>query len=389
MRILGYTHDGQIAFSLSKEISKDKNGTEQHHIKINVSDTGYGIPKDALPRIFDRYYQVEGKHQAAGTGIGLALVAALVKLHLGTINVTSDEGKGSSFTVTLNADETYKEANHKPEGLSIAPKDETENDVSMKKMMLVVEDNNDVRKYISDSFKSQYTILEAANGREGAELAFIKIPDIIISDIMMPEMNGIELCNMLKSDMRTSHIPVIMLTAKDTMEDREEGYESGADSYIAKPFSAKLLKTRVDNLLSSRKVWANYILQHQPMESPTRENVLPLRERQFIENLNELIMQNIDAANLDISFLTDKLNMSHSTCYRKIKGLTGLSPNEYVRRLRLTKAAELLKQNEMSITEVAYACGFSSLSYFRTCFKEVYDVSPKEYVQRNSLYNIK
>ena len=377
-----YTPSGQVCFSLK---------SVEHTVVITVSDTGYGIAKEALPHIFDRYYQAHGKHQASGTGIGLALVASLIKIHQGTIDVTSEEGKGTTFIVTLPADEQYPDAIHKETDASPTAGAETQTDISGDRLMLIVEDNVEVRQYIADTFRQQgFSIIQATNGREGAEQAFINVPDIIISDVMMPQMNGFELLNMLKGDVRTSHIPIILLTAKDTVEDREEGYLSGADSYITKPFTAKLIRSRVENLLASRKVWADYILQfphaswEQAATTPAAaEDVLPPRENQFVEKLNNLIMQNIDAADLDISFLTDNLGMSHSTCYRKIKGLTGLSPNEYVRRMRLSKAAEMLKSSELNISEISYACGFSSPSYFRTCFKEIYNMTPKEYATRN------
>ena len=373
-----YTPSGQVRFSLK---------SVEHTVVITVSDTGYGIREEALPHIFDRYYQADGKHQASGTGIGLALVASLIKIHHGTIDVTSEEGKGTTFTVTLPTDEQYPDAIHKDTDI------EPQNHITAEpqnRLMLIVEDNAEVRQYIADTFLQQgFSIIQASNGREGAEQAFINVPDIIISDVMMPEMNGFELLGMLKGDVRTSHIPIILLTAKDTMEDREEGYLSGADSYITKPFTAKLIRSRVENLLASRKVWADYILRfphaswEQTATTPVAaEDVLPPRENQFVEKLNNLIMQNIDAADLDISFLTDNLGMSHSTCYRKIKGLTGLSPNEYVRRMRLSKAAEMLKSSNMNISEISYACGFSSPSYFRTCFKEIYNMTPKEYATR-------
>ena len=245
----------------------------------------------------------------------------------------SEIGKGTTFTFRLLTENTYPNALHREEKETLAQEEteiaetveEEKEEADTRPVVLVVEDNDDIREYIATSFSSNYRILTATNGKEGLERAQKYIPDIIISDIMMPEMDGIELCKLVKEDIRTSHIPVILLTAKDSIQDKEEGYESGADSYLTKPFSAKLLNSRVHNLLESRK----------------------------------------------------KL-----TLYRKIKSLTGMSGNELIRKIRLKNSLRLLMEEGHNISEAAYASGFNDLGYFRSCFREEYGMAPSEYIKQ-------
>lgn len=247
-----YTAKGTITLSLQK---LEVNGVR--YIDLIVADTGVGISKADLPHIFKRYYQAENAKRTSGTGIGLALTKNLVELHEGTISVASQEGKGSVFTVRLVMDNSYPAAKHR--GPSDADSEELSDGVrslsgseSGKLSMLVVEDDEDVRTYISQAFSDDFKVYTASNGTEGLSMARVKLPDIIVSDIMMPEMDGIELCRAIKNDITTSHIPVILLTAKDSILDKEEGYESGADSYLTKPFSTNLLKSRINNIVESR-----------------------------------------------------------------------------------------------------------------------------------------
>lgn len=256
-----YTPEGSITLSLTMP--------EDNTIAIAVEDTGYGIDKDALPHICDRYYQENGNHQASGTGIGLALVKSLATLHQAELTVESEKGRGSKFTFSLKADRTYPEALHKDDNQDLATAENAEENETTSKeptedirpLLLIVEDNADIRLYIEESLHEDYRIIQACNGREGMEQAFSKVPDIIVSDIMMPEMDGIKMTHILKEDIRTSHIPIILLTAKTSINDQEEGYDSGADSYLTKPFSAKLLHSRIRNILSGRRRLADYIVQ--------------------------------------------------------------------------------------------------------------------------------
>jgi len=267
-----YTEEGFINLSLTQD-------QQQQQTVITVEDSGYGIDPASLPYIFDRYYQVKGEHQASGTGIGLALVKSLADLHQGTLSVDSRLGEGAKFTFSILTENTYPNALHK-EDPEEDDKQETdmleviETDADQRPVLLVVEDNSDIRQYIANSLGDDFQILQAADGAEGLDLAHINIPDIIVSDIMMPKMNGIELTRKLKDDINTSHIPIILLTAKDTVDDKLEGYESGADSYITKPFSSRLLLSRINNLLANRRRLSEIILNRKP-DSVTSEPSQP------------------------------------------------------------------------------------------------------------------
>ena len=378
-----YTPEGEINLSMRPVTEGDNLYTE-----ILVSDTGYGISPDALPHIFDRYYQAKGKHQASGTGIGLALVKSLADLHEGSLHVESETGKGTTFTFRILTENTYPDALHKEEKTESIPEKpeslkEEENDTCP--VILVVEDNDDIREYIATSFSNNYHILTATNGKEGIEQALKYIPDIIISDIMMPVMDGIELCKLIKEDVRTSHIPVILLTAKDSIQGKEEGYESGADSYLTKPFSAKLLHSRVHNLLESRKKLAllitNRTKELKPEQSQESMQLSKLDE-EFLNRFTAIVEENINTPQLDMPFMIGKMNMSHSTLYRKIKGLTGISGNEFIRKIRLKNSLRLLMEEGLNVSEAAYASGFNDLGYFRNCFKEEYGMAPSEYIRQ-------
>ena len=380
-----YTSEGEINLTMHSIIEEDKQYTE-----IIVSDTGYGIDAQALPHIFDRYYQAEGRHQASGTGIGLALVKSLADLHEGTLSVKSEIGRGTTFTFRLLTGNTYPDALHKEEKSEIfqaepEKPEEKKEETDIRPVILVVEDNDDIREYIATSFSRHYQIITATNGKEGLEQAQKYIPDIIISDIMMPIMDGIEFCKLVKEDVRTSHIPVILLTAKDSIQDKEEGYESGADSYLTKPFSAKLLNSRVHNLLESRKKLAHLIANRTKElkpEIPQESIKLNRLDEEFLARFTSIVEENIDMEKLEMAFMTDKMNMSHSTLYRKIKSLTGMSGNEFIRKIRLKNSLRLLMEERLNISEAAYASGFNDLGYFRSCFKEEYGMTPSEYIKQ-------
>ena len=380
-----YTPEGEISLMMHPVVDG-----ENRYMEIVVKDTGYGIDTDALPHIFDRYYQAKGKHQASGTGIGLALVKSLADLHEGILSVESEVGKGTTFTFRLLTENSYPDALHKEEKETIVREEidkikEEREDTDIRPMILVVEDNDDIREYITTSFSNDYRILSANNGKEGLEQAQHHIPDIIISDIMMPVMDGIELCKLIKEDVRTSHIPVILLTAKDSIQDKEEGYESGADSYLTKPFSAKLLHSRVHNLLESRKKLALLITNRTKELKPEQvQETMQLSrlDEEFLNRFTAIVEENIDTPQLDMPFMIGKMNMSHSTLYRKIKGLTGISGNEFIRKIRLKNSLRLLMEEELNVSEAAYASGFNDLGYFRNCFKEEYGMAPSEYIKQ-------
>lgn len=428
-----YTPRGSITVTAKRQ---DKGGKEW--MAIRVTDTGYGIAANALPHIFDRYYQVGGRHQAAGTGIGLALAHTLALLHHGDLTVESIEGKGSSFTLWLPTEDIYTDNEKKKEDTDGnippstehdsclgAPAQEEENGLKISDpalsatthtqptapteapLILVVEDNTEIRSYIADALSKNCQVLEAANGEEGLQLAGRHLPDLIITDIMMPVMDGITLCKRVKNDVRTSHIPVILLTARDSIADKEEGYDSGADSYLTKPFSARLIRSRVDNLLETRRQLAAHIMRlmtednekngDNQQEEKTKEvageaydntpypqdtNGLSHLDALFLQKLYTEIDNNLSNDSLGIPMLCDRLGMSTSTLYRKIKSLTGISGNMLIRTRRLNHAAEMLRQGA-TVSEAAYASGFGDLSYFRTCFTHQYGMAPSDFVDHN------
>ena len=374
-----YTEQGSITIGVRLE--------SPQRLAISVADTGYGIAADALPHIFDRYYQAKGSHQASGTGIGLALVKSLADLHEARLGVESEEGKGSKFTFTLDVDNAYPGALHKEdrdvpaakhsEKLDAAEEDGLEQE---QPLLLIVEDNADIRQYVADTLADDYRILQAANGADGLSMAEEKMPDAIVCDVMMPRMNGIEMTRRLKADIRTCHIPIILLTAKDADQDREEGYESGADSYLTKPFTAKLLATRIRNLLTARRRLAEVLSGVVPPDAqePFADSRLSRLDQDFIEKLNRVIEENIMQTDIDMAFLTDKMAMSHSTFYRKVKALTGLTAKEYVRKRKLRHCYRLLESGDYNVTEAAMMTGFNQMAHFRETFKNEFGLLPSE-----------
>ena len=390
-----YTEQGRITLSLYQTIRNEVAYTE-----IKVSDTGYGISAEALPHIFDRYYQESGSHQASGTGIGLALVRNLVELHEGEIRVESTQNEGSTFYISLLTDNIYPNALHADSTEQAEKEEEVQNvssddaqDAAMdssKPILLIVEDNEEIQNYIAESFSDSFEVITANNGEEGKQQALSRIPDIIVSDIMMPVMDGITLCRQLKDDVRTSHIPIILLTAKDSLQDKEEGYEVGADSYLTKPFSASLLRSRINNLLESRK---KLVAQFQSQPTPSSHtdlnekrtmitDALSKLDNEFIGKITLLIEENLSSEKIDITYLSDKMCMSGSTLYRKMKALTGLSTNEYIRKVKMENAERLLLEGKYNISEIAYKVGMNSSGYFRQCFKDEFGVSPSDYLKQ-------
>lgn len=371
------------------------------YAQLSVEDTGYGIGKEALAHIFERYYQESGEHQASGTGIGLALVKNLVKLHEGDIQVKSLPDIGTTFYLRLLAENTYPQALH-GEDIHTEKQDAKAEDSTMKleaiepdknarPIILVVEDNADIRDYIADSFTNLYEVKTAANGKEGLQIATDCIPDIIVSDIMMPVMNGVVMCQKLKADIRTSHIPVILLTAKDSITDKEEGYQAGADSYLTKPFSASLLQSRISNLLTQRRLLSERfaIRPDKPKKQSMEEKRAIITEsmnkldKEFLDKITNTITEGLAAAeNIDITVLSNVMCMSSSTLYRKVKALTGMSTNEYIRKIKMQLAEKYLLEGKYSISEIAFKVGINSNVYFRQCFKEEFGMSASDYLKQ-------
>lgn len=387
-----YTDQGNIDISVERRRSG-----ERHLVDITVSDTGHGISATALPHIFDRYYQENGPHQASGTGIGLSLVKKLVTLHHGEVKVESNLEQGTSFIVTLDENEIYPDALRGDENASakLQGNDTASGVLNLeeavlsvengKPLLLVVEDNREILDYVAESFIDEFDVLKAGDGREGLALALNKVPDVIISDVMMPNMDGNAMCRALKKDIRTSHIPIILLTAKDSFEAKEKGYDSGADSYITKPFTHLLLRSRILNLLQQRR--RDKMLIQESKETNLARKKEQLREslnkvdQEFFDKLNKLIEENI-SGDVDVNLIASNLAVSTSTLYRKMKALTGISTNEYIRKYKMQYAEHLLLEGKYSISEISFMVGMNSVAYFRRCFKAEYGEIPSEYLKK-------
>ena len=378
---LKYTSEGGEISLMAKE--------EDGRVMISVADNGCGISSDELPYIFDRFYQA--KNAGRGTGIGLAIVKAFTELHHGEVSATSIEGKGSTFTIHIpvrqkgevtnqptekieqlvepsSAEEVPNQARHIDELIQPYQTDKPE--------VLIIDDNIDIRTYLRSVLSEKYNVSEAADGKVGLELARKIVPDIVLSDIMMPVMDGLAFCQQLKTDKAISHIPVILLTARSLDEQRAEGYEHGADAYLSKPFSLRLLLSRIDNLIESRKklnqTWSKGV------EDDEIGNISNEIDKSFLKQLRKIIQENLANSDLSVEQIGDEIGLSRVQLYRKVKALTGYSPVEIVRKARLTRARHLLQTTERTVSEVAYAVGFSTPSYFSKCYKDEFGENPKK-----------
>lgn len=360
-------------------------------LRYQVSDTGIGMSAEHVQHIFESFYQIDVHH--AGSGIGLALVKAFVEMHGGTISVDSHKGKGAVFTIEMpmqqqGVPEEHVEKNiilkNLKEGALVSADQETiqtapepvERDD--KETVLVIDDNVDVRDYVKALLYGKYTVIEASNGQEGIQQAMKYVPDVVICDVMMPVMDGMECCRRLKSEVQTSHIPVMMLTAYTMDEQKVMGYECGADSYILKPFSARLLLVRLRNLIDNRRRLQSFFAD----KTSLRKEPIADLDKGFVEKLRTLIEEQLGNSELSVEDLGDKIGMSRVQLYRKAKALTGYSPNELLRIARLKKAASLLASTEKTVAEITYEVGFSSPSYFTKCYKDYFGESPTDFLKR-------
>ena len=363
-------------------------------VKIIISDTGLGIEKEDIEKIFERFYQSKklNKTYYGSTGIGLEVVKEFVQLHKGEVKVESNVGDGTSFTIVLPVGNTHFSAdeivlattevqtqNEWIEPLYIGAKKESEirsTESLQKYTLLIVEDNLDLKEYLKEEIGSDYKVFIASNGKEGLTLAKEILPDVILTDVMMPEMDGIDFSKQIKSNVSTSHIPILMLTSKTTIEDRIKGIEVGADAYMAKPFDMRLLRLRLLQLITSRQLIFNkYFSSISEMPVGIKTSSL---EKEFIEKVLNHINENIGNPDLNVGILADNLNLSRSQFYRKIKALTNQTANEFLRNIRLQKAKQILETGSTNISDVCYKTGFSSPSYFSKCFKSYFGMSPTE-----------
>lgn len=373
---------GEIIVKLQKEDDK---------VCLSVFNSDSYIPKDKQTEVFEHFYKINPDSE--GSGIGLALVQALVASHNGTISIESVENVGTTFYIYLPIEQqevtskTLYDTNYIETHLDLLPSESTlktlpdTTELSDKKpLILIVEDNPDMRRFIHYILSDDYNIIEAENGEEGFEVAKKYLPDVVVSDVLMPKVDGFDLCQLLKTNVSTNHIPVILLTAYAMDEQKQVGFESGADAYIAKPFNIKLLRTRVRKLIENRKkireTFSHFLLNEAQQET------LGKVEQQFINDFTHYVEKAIANPELNVDEIAEALGLSRSNLYRKIKSLTDYSPNELIRTIRVKYAKQLLNSKAKSISEVAYEVGFSSPSYFAKCFKDFYNESPTEYLER-------
>ncbi|WP_418263628.1 hybrid sensor histidine kinase/response regulator transcription factor [Flavobacterium faecale] len=380
--------------------TETKGNTEYAIIK--VVDEGIGIDKEDIVSVFERFYQVKKESNAiqAGSGLGLAYTKRLVEIHKGNIDIQSTIEKGTTFTISIPiSKKVYEEDSileNQPKQYNFSfikneIKDfkdilsESSNIVKTVKhkkeiqTILIVEDNKDLREYLFGYFQNYYNVLTANNGEEGLSTALEMGPDLIISDLMMPKLNGIEMCKKIKNDMTTSHIPVIILTAKAGIENEKEGLETGADEFVLKPFNVELLKLRVRNILKTKQQWAEKF-KTKPSSSTWKELSNKL-DKEFLEKTIEIINKNMDNPEYSVEKFSLDVGMSRSVLFNKIKSITGESTSEFIRIIRIKHAASLIISGRYSITEVVFMVGFSDPKYFRTCFKKQFGKTPSEYLK--------
>lgn len=395
---------------LDASLQVSENGSQSAFAEIIISDNGIGIAKDDISRIFDRFYQVKYKNGpgrssgVAGTGIGLALARELIEFHGGEIKVTSQIGKGSVFSVLLPLDRSHlnpeliiEETNDDyvyqyssgvyglqrtvsaDESTSDEPEHETV--TGNKPSLLFVDDNPDMRAYIKSSLEADYRVYLSADGKKGLEKAAKLMPDIVVSDVMMPHLDGIEMCRQLKNDINTSHLPVILLTAKYSDDFTIEGFDAGADDYIPKPFNPKVLHSRIRNILDTRDQLRQRFRKEGILQ-PSEVSITSADE-QFLQKAMDVVEKYMSDADFRVGTFVSEMNMSRSVLYRKFEALTGQSVNEFVRNIRLKRAAQLLTLNELTVSEVTYEVGFSDPQYFSKCFSRHYGMTPTEYARKH------
>jgi DNA-binding response OmpR family regulator len=387
-----FTPDGgRISFEANLSVNDEG-------VSIQIADTGPGIPHSEVDKIFDRFYQVDSSSSRdyEGSGIGLSLVKELVQLMEGRVQVESTVGSGTTFKVILPLKGSYEEA---PESVvqdatvlqasngSTETKEMAELLVDERTppeaLVLLIEDNEDLRIYLKENLEAEYQVVVAENGKVGLEKALELIPDLILSDMMMPQMDGFTLCTKIREDQRTSHIPFILLTARTTIESKLEGLELGADEYMTKPFNIKEIKVRMKNLLEQRKNLRKSFSREVTIQ-PKNISVTSVDER-FLNQALQIVEDHLSDEQFSVERFAEEIGMSRKNLLRKIKAMTDQSVNEFIRNFRLNRAAQLLEAKAGSVSEVAYKVGFNNLSYFSKCFKEVFGQLPNEYSGRKAM----
>jgi signal transduction histidine kinase/ligand-binding sensor domain-containing protein/DNA-binding response OmpR family regulator len=375
--------DGIIGIRL--ELHKVYQGSQEsiNRVSIHVSDTGKGISSEHIQHIFDRFYQIPEKKDRVGTGVGLSLCKELMVVHKGSIEVQSDLGAGSDFKihfpVTLEAfDPAWVRAGSLP-----AVKESIGQEVvtiqQEKQILLIVEDHEEMRAFIREIFEGTFQVIEADRGETGLEMALTYLPDIVITDWMMPGMSGVNLCKAIRNNSKTSHIPLVILTSKSSQESQIEGMQSGADDFISKPFHADILELRVAKLLEAkermRKSWHESVMNQDLQKAPVFED-------EFLSKATQIVIEHLDEADFDVEHLEQALDMSKMQLYRKLKMLTSLAGNEFIRSIRLQQARILLEKGSLNVSEVAYQVGFNDPAYFTRAFKKQYGFAPKTFISK-------
>jgi CheY-like chemotaxis protein/methylphosphotriester-DNA--protein-cysteine methyltransferase len=366
---------------------------------ISVTDDGDGIQKKDLPHIFERFSFGNRSRwtDEPDTGVGLSLVKELVELQQGSVSVESTWGKGSCFTVKLPvaADETRGETDagnlgdlsYTRQFLPVigdnlqAAQPSANGRMAPKETLLIVEDHPDLQAYLANHLSAKYRILQAVNGLEGLHLAKTKNPDLIVCDIMMPKMDGIELVGLLKGEFHTSHIPIILLTAKSLEEHKIEGIKTGADDYITKPFNMVYLETRIANMLKQRKQLKERF--SRDLQARPKELGLSPADQEFLEKVIQLVDENVPEPDFSVDNLLEHFNFGRTVFYKKMKGITGYSPKDFVRIERMKKAGTLLLDKDITVAEVSFKLGFNDPEYFSKLFKKHFGENPSEYQKRN------
>lgn len=379
-------------------IEVDIRRDEEGYVYIRISDTGIGMNPDTVGKLFERFYQADSK-SFSGTGIGLNLTKSIIDLHGGDITVESSEGEGSTFCISIppgNSQFTPEELSEMPykqeslfHTIDLPPSEKEEETMITDEQagkdesqytLLLVEDDEDMRNHIRKELENNYAIIEAINGKDGLAKARKFMPDLIITDVMMPEMSGIELCRILKTEMETSHIPVIILTAQGDMEHRIEGLETGADSYIPKPFHAKHLKIRIAKLIELRQNMKERFSKSLNMEA--QEVTLTSTDERLLQQVIDYIRTHIEDSDMSVEAMSKELGISRTHLHRKLKALTGQSPIDFIKVIRMKQAAYLLTTGKLTISEVGYKVGFNSPSYFSSCFNTHFGMSPTQYIEQ-------
>jgi len=387
-----FTSDSSILISVPNRLTH-KNNHEM--FEVIVEDKGIGMHPEKIKNIFDRFFTDDNEASHTGTGIGLALVKELVELHHGSVSVESILNKGTKFIIELPVDEEY----YKELGIEIisnagesrnfiyeVPASEEKSEIKEEKfigkespLILIVEDNEDIRKFIKESISQNIRIIESSNGKDGLEKAIANIPDLVISDVLMPEMNGIDLCEKLKTDERTSHIPVVLLTSRSATENKVKGLETGADDYITKPFSIAELQARINNLITQRKKLRKRYRKEIIFDA--KDLAATSMDEKFLNRIFAIIESHISEYDFTVEQFAEEAGLSRMQLHRKIQALTDQSANELIRSYRLKKSARLLARKSGNISEVAYEVGFNNPSYFASSFKALFGYSPSEYLQ--------